>query len=202
LLVDGKKMSKSLGNFYTVQDIQKKGYDPLAFRLLVLQAHYQSQANFSWENLQAAQNRLQDLRALAALRWQPRKVSHDWGTEALSDIPNELVKILSNDLDTPEALAYLSRAATQLLAVHIEEDMVDHFEAMLRSIDELFGLKLLEVKDISADQKELIQAREDARAKQDWQEADKLRAKLVSQGVGLQDAPHGVIWYPLGDLQK
>ncbi|HVV26043.1 MAG TPA: cysteine--tRNA ligase [Candidatus Saccharimonadales bacterium] len=196
LLVDGKKMSKSLGNFYTLKDVQAKGFDPLAFRLLVLQAHYRSQAHFSWENLAAAQNRLNDLRALAALRWQPREVAHDSGTEALRDIPQQLTDILANDLDTPEALAFLSRVATQLLAVHIEKDMVDHFEAMLQGIDELLGLELMKVGDITAAQKELIAGREAARARQDWAESDRLRDKLAKQGVGLRDHPHGVIWFP------
>ena len=202
LLVDGRKMSKSLGNIYTLKDIQDKGFDPLAFRLLVLQAHYRSQAHFSWENLEAAQNRLQDLRALAALRWQPRKVAHDSGTEALRDIPGELADILADDLDTPRALAYLSRVSAQLLAVHIEEDMVDHFVAMLQGIDALLGLGLLDVKDITTEQKGLLAERERARAAKDWKRSDEIRKKLVSQGVGLSDHPHGVIWFSLGASPK
>jgi cysteinyl-tRNA synthetase len=202
LLVDDKKMSKSLGNFYTLKDIRDKGFDPLAFRLLILQAHYRSQAHFSWTNLEAAHNRLQDLRALAALRWQPRKVTHDSGTEALRDVPDELVSILANDLDTPRALAYLSRVSNQLLAVHIEEDMVDHFEGMLKGVDELFGLDLMGVKDITAEQKKLIAGREQARAKKDWSEADRLRRELTGQGVGLHDHPHGVIWFPLAPVRS
>jgi len=196
LLVDGKKMSKSLNNFYTLQDIQDKGFDPLAFRLLVLQAHYRSQARFSWENLEAAQNRLNDLRALAALRWQPREVAHDSGTEALRDVPQQLARILSEDLDTPEALAYLSRVTTQLLTVHIEKDMVDHFEAMLQGIDDLLGLDLMMVSDITTAEKDLIARREAARARQDWAESDRLRDELAARGIGLHDHPHGVIWFP------
>lgn len=196
LLVDGQKMSKSLNNFYTLQDIRKKGYDPLTFRMLVLQSHYRSQVNFSWTNLEAARNRLQDLRAMAALRWQARKVTHDTGTQALRDIPAGLAGILADDLDTPRALAYLSRAARQLLAVHVEEDMVDHFEAMLQGVDELLGLGLLDVVDITPDQKKLIAEREQARGRKDWHKSDKLRDELAGQGVGLHDHPHGVIWFP------
>jgi cysteinyl-tRNA synthetase len=196
LLVDGQKMTKSLNNFYTLQDIRDKGFDPLAFRLLVLQAHYRKQAHFSWENLEAAQNRLDDLRALAALRWQPRAVTHDSGTEALEDVPSELAAILSDDLDTPRALAYLSRVATQLLSVHIEKDMVEHFEAMLRGLDELLGLNLLGVGDITTGQKQLIARRETARKEQKWDESDRLRDELAEQRIGLHDHPHGVIWFP------
>lgn len=197
LLIDGKKMSKSLNNFYTIRDIREKGFDPLAFRLLVLQAHYRGQAHFSWDNLAAAQNRLQDLRALAALRWQPRKVAHDSGTQALRDIPAEMTAILANDLDTPQALAYLSRVTAQLLAVHIEEDMIDHFEAMLQGVDALLGLRLLDVKDITHEQKQLIAEREKARLAKDWKKSDEIRDQLAGQGVSLHDYPHGVIWFPL-----
>jgi cysteinyl-tRNA synthetase len=197
LLVDGKKMSKSLNNFHALDDIRKRGFDPLAFRLLVLQAHYRSQAHFSWENLEAAQNRLDDLRAFAALRWQPRTVAHDSGTAALRDIPAQLANVLAEDLNTPEALAFLSRTATQLLTVHIEKDMVDHFEAMLQGIDDLLGLDLMSVTDISDAQKDLLKQRDAVRERQDWAESDRLRDELAKQGVGLQDHTHGVIWFPL-----
>lgn len=196
LLVDAQKMSKSLNNFYTLRDIRDKGFDPLAFRLLVLQAHYRKQAHFSWENLEAAQHRLNDLRAMAALRWQPREIAHDSGTGALEDIPAQLASILADDLDTPQALAFLSRITTQLLTVHIEKDMVDHFEQMLKGVDELLGLDLSSVNDINDKQKALIAQRETARKEQNWSESDRLRDELAEQGIGLRDHEHGVIWFP------
>ncbi len=197
LLVDGQKMSKSLDNFYTLEDIVAKGFDPLAFRLLVLQSHYRSQAHFSWTNLAAAQTRLKELRAMAVLRWQPRAFTHDAGTFALEDVPQVITEFLANDLSTPEALAFLSQVTTQLLAVHIEKDMVDHFEIMLRGLDDLLGLNLSGEADISARQKELIKRREEARAKQDWQQSDNLRDQLAAQGIAINDAAHGVIWFRL-----
>jgi cysteinyl-tRNA synthetase len=197
VLVDGQKISKSLGNGIRLEEIFEKGISPDAVRLHVLESHYRNQSRFSWESLAAAQTRLQELRALAALRWQPRKIAHDAGTEALEDVPAQLAEILANDLNSPEALAFLSRVSNQLLAVHIEEDMVDHFVKMLKGIDEVLGLHLSDVPDISSHQKALIAQREKARAREDWQESDKLRDELESQGVGLQDFPHGVIWLPL-----
>jgi cysteinyl-tRNA synthetase len=197
LLIDGQKMSKSLHNFFTLDDVQQKGFEPLAFRLLVLQSHYRSQAHFSWDNLEAAQNRLKDLRAMAALRWQPRRVTHDAGTFALEDVPAELQRFLANDLDTPKALAFLSEISTQLLSVHLEVDMVDHFVTMLKGIDKVLGLRLSEVADISAEQKNLLNEREQARAEQNWARSDAIRQQLQAQGVGVHDATHGVIWYPL-----
>lgn len=197
VMVEGEKISKSLGNSIRLQDIAKKGFPAEVVRLHILESHYRSQSQFSFESLQAAQNRLQDLKAMAALRWQPRKVSHDAGTFALRDVPDELLGFLQDDLDTPQALAFLSRVSAQLLAVHIEEDMVDHFLAMLKGIDALLGLKLSEVPDIADEQKALIEKRDDARANQDWAESDRLRDDLAKQGVGLKDHPHGTIWFPL-----
>lgn len=197
LLVDNQKMSKSLRNFITLSDIKNRGFDPLAFRLLVLQSHYSSQAHFSWENLTAAENRLNDLRAMAALKWQPRQITHDYSTFALEDVRSGLENALEDNLNTSQALAFLSSVSAQLQAVHIEEDMVDHMDKMLKDIDDLLGLDLGQVEDISDEQKTLIKKREAARQNNDWTEADSLRQTLIAQKIGLRDATHGVIWYRL-----
>jgi cysteinyl-tRNA synthetase len=183
-------------NFYTLQTIKDNGYEPLVFRLLYLQSHYSNQLHFSWENMEAAKNRLQELRSMAVLRYQPKIVAHDYGTFALRDVPLQLGNIMADDIDTPQALAYLSGACTQLLTVHIEKDMVDHFEAMLKGIDDLLGLDLMSVKDITLAQKDLVKLREEARSNKDWSKADKIRAELLNQKVGLEDHEHGVIWFP------
>jgi cysteinyl-tRNA synthetase len=195
--VEGEKISKSLGNGIRLQDIAERGISPEALRLHVLESHYRSQSKFSWESLQAAQSRLNDLRAMAALRWQPRKFTHDGTTFALRDALEHVLSCLNNDLNTPQALAFLSEVSTQLNLVHIEEDMVDHFEAMLQGLDDLLGLRLSEIPDISNEQKKLLQQREHARTVQDWAKSDKIRDLLKEQGIGLQDAVHGVIWFPL-----
>ncbi len=195
VMIDDRKISKSLGNGIRLQDVIEKGYSPEVLRLHILESHYRSQAHFSWDSLEAAQNRLRDLRAMAALRWQPRSVTHDSGTFALEDIPSELLGYLADDLDTPQALAFLSRISTQLQTVHIEVDMVDHFTLMLKGIDDLLGLNLSGVEDISENQKALLGEREAARARQDWARSDELRDQLMKQGIGVQDATHGVIWY-------
>src|SRR5690606_16943595 len=79
ILVDGKKMAKSANNFYTLNDLIEKGVDPLAFRLLVLQSHYRSPTNFSFDNASAATNRLRHWRNIAALRHQTHKTVDDDG---------------------------------------------------------------------------------------------------------------------------
>lgn len=197
VMVNAEKISKSLGNGIALQQIIDKGYSPDVVRLHVLESHYRSQSKFSWESLDAARNRLNDLRAMAALRWQPRAATHDAGTFALEDVRNNLLDFLQDDLNTPRVVSFLSMVSSQLLAVHIEKDMLDHFEKMLKGIDELLGLHLSDVSDITAQQKTLIQERETARASQDWQKSDAIRDQLKEQGIGLNDAVHGVIWFPL-----
>ncbi|HET9098676.1 MAG TPA: cysteine--tRNA ligase [Candidatus Saccharimonadales bacterium] len=194
VLIDGQKISKSLNNSITLADIEKRGYSADVLRLHILESHYRSQSRFSFESLNAAQNRLNDYRSMAALRYQARKVTNDAGTFALEDVPKELAGILANDLDTPSALAFLSQVSTQLQTVHIEEDMLDHFVKMLQGIDNALGLRLMEVKDITDEQKDLIHQRESARAAKNWQLSDEIRGHLQRQGIALKDAQHGPIW--------
>lgn len=197
VLVDGEKISKSLGNGIRLSEVAERGIEPLALRLHVLESHYRSQSKFSWESLQAAQNRLQDYRAMAALRWQASATISDWATFSLEDVPLELKRIMANDLDSPKALAFLSQVSTQLQAVHIQTNMLDHFEIMLAGIDELLGLELMHVADITDDQKQLLQDRDQARGEQNWQRADEVRDQLAAAGIGLRDTANGAIWFPL-----
>lgn len=197
VMINNEKISKSLGNGIRLQDIVKQGISPLALRLHVLESSYRTHSTFNMESLQAAQNRLNDLRAMAALRWQAFDSVNDATTFSLEDVPKALFDLMAEDLNTPMALAYLSNVNTQLLAVLIERDMVDHFEMMLRGIDDLLGLNLMQVHDITPDQKQLIRDRDAARAKQDWAEADKLRDILLSQKIELRDTDNGTIWSPL-----
>jgi cysteinyl-tRNA synthetase len=193
ILVDGKKMSKSLGNFYTLEDIVKRGYDPLAFRLLVLQAHYKSQTNFTWESLTAAQNRLAHYRAVAQLQHQPIEDATSF-TQAGHAL-HEITTLLADDLATPQALAVVSDVMNTFEASLVSQQATQQFVDFLESIDTLFGLDLATQTDIDASQKHLIKQREEARQQKDWDKSDALRKELTQQGIGIRDTPHGPIWF-------
>lgn len=195
ITIKGKKIAKSLGNGITLEDIEARGFNLKAFRLLVLESHYRSQSIFSWEALEAAQSRLRDYRAMAALRWQARPNIRDYGTFSFEDVPVTIRDILSDDLNTPSALAFLSEVSTQFNAVLLGTVGLDHFITMLKQLDDLLGLQLSEVPDISVSQKQMIAERETARETKDWTKSDSLRNKLEAQGIGLRDTPEGVIWY-------
>lgn len=200
VLVDGAKMAKSKGNAYTLKDIINHGFSPLSYRMLALQAHYRTELGFSWKNLEGAQNRLRNFQALAALRWQTRQNTTDASTIILKDVPANLVKILADDLNTPAALAYIGEVATQLSMVLIDENPAnrynnaDDFVAMLGAIDNLLGLKLMDVADITNAQKNLVKEREQARTDKDWAKADNLRHKLEEQNIEVSDTPSGPVW--------
>jgi cysteinyl-tRNA synthetase len=197
IMVTGNKISKSLGNGITLEDIEAKGYTLDDFRLHVLESHYRTQSQFSWDSLEAAKNRLNDLRALAALRWQTIPALHDHSTFTFSDVAVELSNILQQDLHSEAALTYLSEVTKQTLVVLVSDEEKTEFIAMIESIDQLLGTRLSTIKDITREQKTLIAEREHARMQRNWAASDSIRGELEKQGIGLRDTSYGTIWLPL-----
>ncbi len=196
LLIDNAKMAKSAQNFYTLQDVIAKGIDPIAFRLLVLQAHYRSQTNLSWESLEAAHNRLQGYRQTADYQWQAQENTGvtiddaEWARERIRFA-------LQNDLNTPIALAELSSFFGTVDSDGIQAQAKQTYVDFLSFIDAVFGFQLTASSDITDGQKQLIVEREKAREARDWVKSDELREQLEEQDIGLRDTPHGAIWYRL-----
>lgn len=192
ILISDEKISKSLGNTITLEDIEAKGVRLEAFRLHVLESHYRSQSKFSWESLQAAENRLKAYKAYADLLWELPDSSSN-GQEYFDDILQDIKQALANDLDTPNALARLSTAENEWMRVLTTDKQ--SFKSFLQSIDSLLGLNLSDTKDITDEQYKLIEQRDVARQNKDWQKADELRDRLQQQGVGLRDVADSAIWY-------
>jgi len=199
VLVDGGKMSKSLGNSYTLKDLTDKGFEPLAYRLLCLQAHYRSELSFSWDNLTAAQNRLMELRAWADVRWQP-KTTHN-RSQTLDELwlvaRDKIRHVLENDLNTPQALAELGDLVNYVINNTLTAEETLDFEKLLSYVDDVFGLELSNRPDINDEQKQLIAERDKARHNKDWGRSDMLRDALKGQAIGLRDTPYGAYWYRL-----
>jgi cysteinyl-tRNA synthetase len=174
--VDGTKMSKSLGNIYTLKDIVDKGYDLQAFKLLVLGKHYSTEGNFTWDILEAAQNRLNNWRAAGDRRWQ----GAGDGESGLG-----LLEHLQNDLDTPAAFARID----ELLGGENPSGL----HKLLDEIRDLLGIELHR-DDINDEQKALIREREQARSDKDWAKSDELRDILEEQGIVVRDTLDGTVW--------
>ncbi len=196
LLVDGKKMSKSLNNFYTLTDIKEKGFDPLAFRLLVLQSHYRKQSNFSWENLETAQNLLRDYKGLAERKWQSiqdsQAITTDYVDYVENELPQQLIKALGNDLNSPMLMFLLNEAKEEL-----NESVSEYIIPALKLLDSATGLNLSASEDINDHQKQLLEERKTARKNSNFTKSDDLRNELEEQGIGVRDTDQGQIWYRL-----
>ena len=195
LLVENKKMSKSLNNFYTIKDVVNKNYDPLSLRLLTLQAHYRSILHFSWHNLEAAQNRLHNYQAMADLRWQTTS-DGSIGDEYINSTKNAIIEALQNDLNTPKALSILSEFEKDAVLRLIDTQSSKSYDEFVKFLDIVFGFNLLK-DDINQDIKKLIGERETARRNADFNESDKIRDKLIEKNIGLRDTDGKTIWYRL-----
>ena len=194
----GGKMSKSSGEFMTLDRLVERGFHPLAYRLMCLQAHYRSELDFSWENLAAAQVRLKRLvHAVAALRARDPGVAKG----APSTYRDQLDAALSDDLNTPRALPVLDA-----LLADKRVSAADRL-ALLDEVDALLGLELttltreaLRVRPASATIDEAgiavaLEQRRAARAEKDFGRSDSIRDELTALGVEVMDGdPLGWDW--------
>ncbi len=183
MMVDDHKMSKSLGNTYLLDAIAKKA-DLMAFRLLVLSAHYRTQQNFTWEALAASQRFLGELQAWADLKHQPA-VGEPMDQMAAKRLRQELLSALGDDLDTPRAIAQISEFMNR---------QAPPTQAVLDDLDEVLGLNLAQGPDIDPEIKQLIAQRETARQAKNFAESDSLRDKLHQHQVEIEDTPTGPRW--------
>jgi cysteinyl-tRNA synthetase len=187
---NGTKISKSLGNGYTLGDLAERGYTPLDYRMFVLQSHYMSEGNFTFDNLTAAKNRLRRWRSIAALRHQiPAE-----GSLTFSTVTQEVLDALNNNLSTPAALQLVDEIFASVEASPREAGSQNLTE-LLQVLDDLLGLDLIgTTPDITDEQKILMRRREDARAAKDWSASDALREELASSGIMIRDTAQGQIW--------
>ncbi|MBQ9020186.1 cysteine--tRNA ligase, partial [Candidatus Saccharibacteria bacterium] len=174
ITIDGQKISKSLGNTYTLDDLAEKGFTPLDFKMWVLQGHYQGERNFSFEDLMAAKNRLLGWRNRIALLYQGVGAETSGGIE-------EILKALNDNLNSAKAFALIDNTALTM----------DEW----RKLDEIFGLELINsTPDITEEQRGLMLKREVARKEKDYTTADKIRAELERGGVTVLDSADGSVW--------
>ncbi|MGH7234023.1 MAG: CysS/YqeB C-terminal domain-containing protein, partial [Candidatus Saccharimonadales bacterium] len=196
ILVENEKIAKSLGNGITLEDIKKRGFSFEALRLLVLESHYRSQSKFSWDNLEAAENRLRDLQAAADLRHQPTTESMSEELDLFFKKTKEEIKdAMTDDLNTPRALAALSTFVDHIFSIPIPATDGKYSDGTLGFFDDIFGLKLSNRPDITDEQKSIIREREKVRHDKNWKKSDELRDELKQQGLGLRDTMFGPQWY-------
>ena len=166
----------------------------MTLRLHILESHYQSQSKFSFKSLTSAKRRLEELYQMAVLKYQLTDV-YDQLSFNFKEAAINIKDLLSNNLKTPEVLAFLSDVTTQAITVGISKLELNDFQYFLEKLDQYLGLDLTNVKDISPKQKELIIKRNKARSEKDWDTSDSIRNELLDQGIKLNDFESKSYWY-------
>lgn len=189
---DGKKISKSLGNGFTLEQIISQGFSPMDFKMFVLQSQYRTESNFSFENLKSAQNRLKNWQNIASLRWQ---VKGNDGTIPSLATKQIILEEVNNNLDTPKALAKIDEIFGEIIKANPEKLNYSNLLELIEFIDELLGLNLTtSTPDIPDEIKMKIIERNNARAEKNWAKSDKIRDELLSKNIILRDTPKKSFW--------
>lgn len=197
LLVDNKKMSKSLGNFYTLRDVLQKGYNPRGLRYLLLSSHYRQKLNFTFGALNAAENTVAKLidfvDALGGFKSNSRdNVKISAATKAAL---KKFVKAMQDDLDTPKALAAMfelvSAANKAMEEKKFSTGNAKEVLAAMMELDNVLGVLAHEKVKLTDEQEALLKKRQEARKSRDWKTADEIRKQLEAEGIVLEDTEDG-----------
>ena len=189
MMVDGGKMSKSLGNTYTISDLISRGYSPLAFRYLCLNAHYRSKLNFTWEAMSGAQ--VSYIRLLEGAYRHKNAPSSPQAALLAQDAWEQFLEAAGDDLNIPKALG----VAWTLIRSNIKS--ADIYDALLK-MDGILGLNLAQYEPeqqqdepLPAEIAQLAEERQKARANKDWALSDNLREELRAKGYEAVDSKEG-----------
>nr|WP_319609410.1 cysteine--tRNA ligase [Oceaniferula marina] len=194
LMVDGGKMSKSLGNLYTIDDLAEKGHSAMEVRYVLISGHYRKQLNFTLDSLHAAQEALQKLAkgraALASAGGDSSNIQADIRSSAFAPA----LEALNKDLNTPAALGHLFSGlkAAQKLSGEEAAANLAAFDSLLSALGlELPAIEEAANTDIPADIQDLAERRRQAKQNKDWAASDQLRDELAALGWTIKDNPDG-----------
>ena len=187
LLINGGKMSKSLGNTYLVQDIIDKGYEALAYKMMCFTSHYRNKLNFTWEALESSQNALNRLREGYQKHSEGNKVIDEG---IIENYKNRFLEAINDDLNMPVAMSVVWDVVKN-------PEKSKQFAKLLLEFDKVLGVdieKSEDKKEIELPQeiKDLLEQRKQARENKDWALSDKIRDELKEKGYMVKDTKEGM----------
>ena len=183
LLINGGKMSKSLGNTYLIDDIIAKGYSPLAYRLFNYSCHYRGKLNFTWEGIESANTSLIRLRE----GYQKHlNGNSDISDEIIADMENRFHQAINDDMNMPLALSVVWEA----VKYPVKSPKIAQ---LLKKFDTVLGIKIDEVQETKIPQEilDLVEERKQARSDKNWSESDRLRDLIAEKGYIVKDTKDG-----------
>lgn len=183
LLINGGKMSKSLGNTYLIDDIIARGYSPLAYRLFNYSCHYRGKLNFTWEGIESANTSLIRLRE----GYQKHlNGNSDISNEIIADMENRFHQAINDDMNMPLALSVVWEAVKY-------PEKSPKIAQLLKKFDTVLGIKIDEVQETKIPQEilDLVEERKQARSDKNWSESDRLRDLIAEKGYIVKDTKDG-----------
>ena len=187
LLIDGGKMSKSLGNVYLVKDFVKRGYDPIVYKLFSYSCHYRNKLNFTWEGIEAASKSLERLKKGYIVHLNGKdEVDEDF----INEYEERFHKAINDDLNMPAAMGVVWEVVRQ-------DKKSDKFAKLLLKFDTVLGLKIDEEcnkpkEELPEEIIELIEERKKARENKEWNKSDELRDIIKEKGYEIKDTKDGM----------
>ncbi len=184
LLINGGKMSKSLGNVYLLHDIIDRGYDPLVYRLFNFSCHYRGKLNFTWEGIESASVSLIRLREGYQKHFEGNANVSD---EKINDMENRFHQAINDDLNMPLAMSVVWEAIKY-------PEKSKKIAELLRKFDTVLGIKIdykKEEENIPEEIQKLIEERKQARELKDWAKSDEIRDIINEKGYEIKDTKNG-----------
>ena len=187
LLIDGGKMSKSLGNVYLIKDFIERGYDPIVYKLFSYSSHYKNKLNFTWEGIESASKSLERLKN----GYKAHLEGKDEITENIvKEYEERFHKAINDDLNMPSAMGVVWEVVRN-------EKKSPKLAKLLLKFDTVLGLKIdeetsKEKTDIPEEILELVQERQEARKNKDWAKSDELRELINEKGYDIKDTKEGM----------
>lgn len=187
LLIDGGKMSKSLGNVYLVKDFIKRGYDPIVYKLFSYSCHYRNKLNFTWEGIEAASKSLERLKKGYIVHL---KGKDEVDEDVINAYEERFHQAINDDLNMPAAMGVVWEVVRQ-------DKKSDKFAKLLLKFDTVLGLKIDEENNESKEELpeeivKLIEERKKARENKEWKKSDELRDMIKEKGYGIKDTKDGM----------